>query len=930
MIKVACKLVVHHFALIAFAYLFASAAVAQTASCPVASSTILQPTPTGNQIDKTASALWLNASQIQWPGVDATSSTGSVGPRYFLLAAANSSIKIELGRTASGFNERLPLQIATNPLLPNVQQQFAYLEPGVRLLLNEFDQQKLPSLVTQQMVLIQEDTEGRVVRATEVQAAALLDTLFVKAETSPEPLGVQVDQSQTAFRLWAPTARAVSVCLQLQNGAKKNLPMQRDLATGIWSVRLNENLTGSLYTYAVDVHVNQLGLMRNRVTDPYSVSLNANSVASFVADLDASFLKPSGWDRSLRTTFSQRKKQVKHLTDMLIYELHVRDFSAADESLPSQLRGKYLAFTKSQAAGVRHLAALKKAGITDIHFLPFFDLATVPEIDCKQTLPSVSARSDLKTNPASELPQAEVHENKASDCFNWGYDPWHYTAPEGSFATNANDPARRVIELRQMIMALHQMGLRVGMDVVYNHTSAAGQAIQSVLDRIVPGYYQRLNSKGEIETSTCCANTATEHRMMSRLMRDSVVTWTKHYGIDSFRFDLMGHQPKDAMLRLQQEVNAAAGKPVQLIGEGWNFGEVANNRRFVQASQGNLNGSTIATFSDRARDAIRGGGCCDSGAASVESKGFVNRVYNKSVAPELSLQIAQQADLARVGLAGTVQNYVMPNYDGKQLPLSQVRYGDSPAGYASEPTEVVNYVENHDNQTLFDIHVFKLPVDTSAQDRARVQLLALAFPVLSQGVAYFHAGGELLRSKSLDRNSYDSGDWFNRIDWTGRTHAFPSGLPIKNDNGGDWGLMKAFLENPAIRVNSQEILWTRDNFLALLKIRSQTNLLRLPTTQLIKDRLKFHNTGPNAVPGLLVGDVNGQGLTDSRHQSLVYFINAQQQAVTIQINALRGRNLQLHPLLKEANSDERQKQVRFDKANGTVTIPARTVTVLVD
>ena len=184
-----------------------------------------------------------------------------------------------------------------------------------------------------------------------------------------------------------------------------------------------------------------------------------------------------------------------------------------------------------------------------------------------------------------------------------------------------------------MVMALHAAGLRVGMDVVYNHTSNAGQHAQSVLDRIVPGYYHRLNDQGVIERSTCCDNTATENLMMGKLMVDSVELWAKHYRIDSFRFDLMAHQPRAVMEALQTRVNKATGRHVNLIGEGWNFGEVANGARFVQASQLSLNGSGIGTFSDRGRDAVRGGSAGDNGDAQIRNQGYINGlVYDRNAA----------------------------------------------------------------------------------------------------------------------------------------------------------------------------------------------------------------------------------------------------------------------------------------------------------
>ena len=351
--------------------------------------------------------------------------------------------------------------------------------------------------------------------------------------------------------------------------------------------------------------------MRNLVTDPYSVALTTDSRLSVVADLASPALKPRGWDAAARPN---RLTRVGAATDQLIYELHVRDFSIGDATVRPAWRGKYLAFTEGASNGMKHLKALSKAGMTDVHLLPVFDLASVPERGCKTpTVPNAPADAEAQ--------QAAVMAVAADDCFNWGYDPWHFNAPEGSFAT---DPSSAVVEFRQMVMALHGAGLRVGMDMVYNHMTAAGQHPKSVLDRLVPGYYHRLSAKGEVERSTCCDNTATEHRMMAKLMIDSAALWVREYKIDSMRFDLMGHQPREAMERLQKRVDAEAGRPVQLLGEGWNFGEVANGARFVQASQLSLNGSGIGSFSDRGRDAARGGSAGESGDDSVRRQGWLN------------------------------------------------------------------------------------------------------------------------------------------------------------------------------------------------------------------------------------------------------------------------------------------------------------------
>jgi pullulanase-type alpha-1,6-glucosidase len=580
---------------------------------------------------------------------------------------------------------------------------------------------------------------------------------------------------------------------------------------------------------------------------------------------------------------------------------------------------------------MKHLVALSAAGVTDVHLLPVFDIASVPEVGCKvPVVPRAAADSELQ--------QAAVMAVAATDCFNWGYDPLHFNAPEGSYASDAADGARRIIEFRQMVLALHRVGLRVGMDMVYNHTAASGQHEQSVLDRIVPGYYQRLDARGAVERSTCCDNTATEHRMMARLMLDSAALWAREYKIDSFRFDLMAHQPRAVMERLQLRVDAAAGQPVQLIGEGWNFGEVASGARFVQASQLSLNGSGIATFSDRGRDAARGGSASDSGLALIKNQGYLNglgyapnelNVADKVSQP--SADLLQAADLMRVGLAGTLRDYELLTWRDQRRRLADIPYGDQPAGYASEPGEVVNYVDNHDNQTLFDINVFKLPLDTSREDRARVQMLGAAVTAFSQGVAYFHAGIDLLRSKSLDRNSYDSGDWFNRLDWSYQDNGFAAGLPPKADNGEHYTLLRPLLTDARIKPGPAEIAWTRDMFRDLLRIRASSSLFRLPSSDAVKQRLQFLNTGSGQNPVVLAAVLDGTGLADAGFKRLLYFVNVAPQAQQLTLPTEIGIAYSLHPVhLNAAAADKRPAaSASFDPSLGRFTVPARTALVWV-
>ena len=863
-----------------------------------------------------AGAHWLDARTIRWPR------DGTQVRRYRLYHAPQGGLQATPGSVVRGASDALALHPVRGPLPQALASRFAFVGAGATLALDDADAARVPDLLRGQLLLVGEDAQGRVVASTALQHAGALDALYADAAAATA-LGVELGASGTRLALWAPTAHAVAVCLHQasDDAASALLPATRDVASGIWTHASGRDLSGGFYTWLVDVFVPGTGLVRNRVTDPYSVGLSADSRRSWIADLDDPALKPEGWDRSRAPVLAAQ-------TDMAMYELHVRDFSLHDASVPAADRGRYLGFTHPGSDGMRHLRAMSDAGMTDVHLLPVFDIATIPETGC--TTPQVPDAA-----PDSPAQQTAVTAEAAGDCFNWGYDPFHFDVPEGSYASNADDPAARIREFRAMVMALHEAGLRVGMDVVYNHTSASGQDERSVLDRIVPGYYHRLDAQGAVEHSTCCENTATEHAMMARLMTDSAVLWVRQYRIDSFRFDLMGHQPREAMERLQAAVDEAAGRPVQLIGEGWNFGEVADGARFVQASQGSLRGSGIGTFSDRARDALRGGGPSDSGQALLREQGWLNGlVYAPNAHADPArprIDLLHAADLARVGLAGTLRDYRMTAHDGRERTLAGIDYKGQPAGYADSPAEVVNYVENHDNHTLFDNNVFKLPQDTTAGDRARVQVLGMAHTAFSQGLAYFHAGIETLRSKSLDRNSYDSGDWFNRLDWTLRDNFFGTGLPPARDNGGDWALMRPLLADSAIKPQPQEIAFARDALLDLLRIRASTRLLRLPDADEVQRRLRFHNTGPGQNPLVLVGQLDGRGLPGAGFDELVYFINAGLDAQTLDLPELRGRRYVLHPVhLDEDAADPRPRQLsRHDAGRGRFVVPPRTALVYV-
>jgi pullulanase len=874
------------------------AAAASTAACNAGHETLLTGSPTGVG---EARAAWLGAHHLRWAGVSAGD-----GP-IRLLHSKRGQLSLFAGERVRGADAALVLDaVEAWPPTPS-PQSFSHIGAGVTLAVRAADRKRLRELHRGQLLLVQEDTQGRLLRATSVQVAGALDELYAPAE-SVSDLGAAPRARQTTFKLWAPTAQRVALCVYPRGDAKATsmLPMKRAASSGVWSARVRKNLSGRYYAYALDVFVRGQGLVRNLVTDPYSLSLTTDSKRSYVADLNAAALKPHGWDATPQSA------RVAHPVDMVIYELHVRDFSTSDKTVSAAHRGKYLAFTNAASDGMKHLQSLSQAGVTDVHLLPVFDLASVPERGCvTPAVPSLSPHSDGQ--------QAAVTKTAATDCFNWGYDPFHYTAPEGSFATDPADGAVRIREFRAMVLSLHRANLRVGMDMVTNHTTASGQHAKSVLDRIVPGYYQRLDERGAVANSTCCDNTATEHKMMAKLMIDSAVVWARDHKVDSFRFDLMGHQPREAMERLQRAVNAATGRRIDVIGEGWNFGEVKDGARFVQAAQKSLNGSGIGTFSDRARDAARGSSW-GSAEAVARNSGWLH-----------GNGTAAQADLLRVGLAGTLERFKMTDRNGQRVPLSRIDYSGQPAGYASQPGEVVNYVENHDNQTLFDNNVAKLPPETSRENRARVQTLGAALIAFSQGIAYFHAGQEILRSKSLDRNSYDSGDWFNRLDFSLQDNGFGAGLPPERDNKEHWPAMKPLLAASAdIKPTRTEIVWTRDAFLDLMRIRASTPLFRLRSADDVVQRRAFHNTGAAQNPNVLVGYLDGAGMANANFREVLYAINAAPTGQTIALDTLKNKAFVLHPVhLGPQAADARAREASFDAASGQLTVPARTAVVFV-
>lgn len=801
--------------------------------------------------------------------------------------------------------------------------------------------------LTQQLWLAEYDQEGELINVTAVQTPGVLDDLYADAATLLD-YGAQLQGGNTHFRLWAPTAQTVKLVIHPDQDESLH-SMVLDEHSGAWSVTVPEALHEAYYLYELTLYHHESEAVETlRVTDPYSLSLAMNSRYSQVVDLDDSNLKPAGWDNS--DTLPPLPYQ-----DISIYEMHVRDFSISDSLGNPEHSGKYLAFTNDERESVQHLQSLRDRGLTHAHLMPVFDIATINEdpnqrVDIHQPFSdlcnAVAAVADQYSDECdsgktvaevmgSLLPEATGGEVQALnayvrdlDAFNWGYDPWHFNVPEGSYATDA-EGSLRILEFRTMVQALHEMELRVVMDVVYNHTNASGLHPKSVFDKVVPGYYHRRDPiSGAVETSTCCDNTASEHRMFEKFMVDSLIIWARDYRIDAFRFDLMGHHMKSNMELALEEV-LKVRPHVYFYGEGWDYGEVGQNQRGINASQTNLPGTGISTFTDRLRDGVRGGGPFDSGESLRQNQGFGNAALaNELNQADASAFLATQLglkDIVRLGLAGNLKQFEFIGHEGSSVTGSQVDYNGSPAGYAESPLDVVNYVSKHDNQTLWDNNQYKFASTISASDRARLQALALSIPAFSQGIPFFHMGSELLRSKSMSRDSYDSGDWFNRVAFDQSDNNWNVGLPRQNVDGTNWPVIQPILTDPEAQPSTQDIALTAEQFGDWLEIRYSSPLFRLTSADKVQAVVSFHNTGPSQVPGVIVMKLTDTAANlDPNHDALVVIFNATAEEQTLSIGGATG--FQLHPVLVNS-ADLRVQAAGFNA--GEFTVPAMTTAVFV-
>ena len=519
-------------------------------------------------------------------------------------------------------------------------------------------------------------------------------------------LGVELGENTTIFRLWAPTASAVTVNIfTAGNGgaAEANYSLTKG-EKGVWTYTHNTNLNGKYYTYTVTTAVGT-----NEAVDPYARSAGLNGLRGMIIDLDST--DPQGW---VNTPFDN--PAVENYTDAEIWEIHVRDFSNKISS--SQYKGKYLAFTETGLKNSEGLPVgidyLKELGITHVHLLPSYDYASVDESKEGQ--------------------------------FNWGYDPQNYNVPEGSYSTDPADGAVRVNEYKQMVQALHNAGISVVMDVVYNHTYAT----DSNLNKVVPYYYYRYSNGVPSNGSGCGNETASERAMMRKYIVDSVTYWQSEYNLDGFRFDLMGLHDIDTMKAVEQAVHAV--NPEALIyGEGWQGGTstLVSANAATLANIKKLNGDNpvngVAMFNDVLRDAVKGS------VFDIEDTGFATG--------------ARASYLGKVlfGVQGSINKSA---FYGLGVSLSWT---------AHNPTNVINYVSAHDNNTLWDrICAVHGKIENTLEARIKRNNLSAAIVQTSLGIPFMQAGEEMLRTKTnpdgtFNENSYNSPDSVNNLDWEALT-----------------------------------------------------------------------------------------------------------------------------------------------------------------
>jgi len=585
-----------------------------------------------------------------------------------------------------------------------------------------------------------------------IYAGGIVRTAFFnqKYDASEVSLGCKYTPTKTSFSIWAPTASKMTLVLQ-----GKQFTMTRK-AKGIWHTAVSGNCHLARYYFLVTINGES-----QIVNDPYAKTMTENSREGVV--LDVRKIDPEGF-RSVAYPKVERQ-------DAIIYELHVRDATSSERSGVKN-RGGYLGLTerdtKTPAGYSTGLSYISELGCTHIQLLPLQDFARVDELQPEQG-------------------------------YNWGYDPLHFFVPEGSYATDATNPITRVRECKQMIQAFHEEGLSVILDVVFNHVF---RHQESVFEKLVPGYFFRYHSNGEMSDATGTGNDlATERNMVRKLILDCVDYWLTEYQVDGFRFDLMGVIDVATMqairMRCEQEK-----RPILLLGEGWELDTpIPTEQKSSNSQSDQLAG--ISFFNDRFRNTMKGN------LFDQHALGFVN---GNGYYMERLAQL----------VAGSCQD----------------RFGEATF---TDPLQSVNYVECHDNHTLWDRLLVTNP-DATELERKQMHQLATGLTLLSQGIPFLHAGQEFFRTKQGDENSYISGDVINQLDWIQRER------------------------------EEHQIQWVQ----SLIQIRKQHRLFRLGSAAEIAHRLHIIYT-PNPVFGFLLA---------GEEEDLVVFVNPINKKLQIEMPAL--------------------------------------------
>jgi len=549
-------------------------------------------------------------------------------------------------------------------------------------------------------------------------------------------LGLSYSPKAATFKIWAPTASAARLNLyksDMGGNAIRSFDMNKG-ENGVWQITVPENLNNCYYTFQVNIG----NAWSEEVVDPYAKACGTNGLRAQVIDLNET--NPVGWAQDKSPNFSITNKQ----TDAIIYELHVRDASIHASS-GIKNKGKFLGLaevgTKNSAGQFTGLSHIKELGVTHVHLLPFYDYNSVDE-------------------------------TKAAVQYNWGYDPVNYNIPEGSYSTNPSDGKVRIKELKELIKTMHNNGLRIIMDVVYNHTALTKNSNFNIL---VPDYYYRKRADGSFSDASSCGNeTASDNAMFQKFMIESVVYWVKEYHIDGFRFDLMGIHDIETMNLISDTLHKI--KPsIVLYGEGWTSSSspLPDNKRALKKNAAQLNG--IAVFSDDMRDGIKGS------VFNINDRGFATGQIENSESVKFGIVAAGKHP---------------------QINYSKVNYSKEP--YTAGPAGLINYADCHDNNILWDKIELSFK-EASIAERTKMHELAYAIVLTAQGASFLHAGTEFLRTKNGVENSFDKGDVVNGINWD-----------LKTQNNASYQFIKSLIEirraHPAFRMQTAQQIATHLNF----------------------------------------------------------------------------------------------------------------------